>query len=484
MSKYIKSDYEISIPVLIRHLLKHWLPIILAAAACAGLLTGYKVYQQKAEDEAVRVGLENVASALAEGGEENESEIQEEMYEQYAQEYADYQASASLLADSQEHLLSLIAIQQDYVANSLYMQIDPYHVASSDAELKVVMSMEDFTTDMGGTGAYYTLSLRSGDYLNDLAEEMGTDTSYLEELITTSYTNPKAVDFEGGAVLIDDDPGEEIYGRIDINIVGSSQEQTEQIMDAMLAELDRLHEERSKDLDHELVMLSRTCLDEVSTTVRDKQLAAYTYTNNLYTQYKYTVSNASVVTDDDIETIMAQYDEDGNLKETVSSISKKTLIKYVLAGGLVGAVLMAAWFLMRYILDDKVRSQERLKERFNLRDLGDLTRTAAEGDADGYDLVAARLRGAAGNGRKILVTGSGRVDKISELSSALAQRMPGYTVTSAGEVTRDITALNSLSECDLVVLAEQKGVSTCSQLQSQIEAIELTGKEIAGAVII
>ena len=187
--------------------------------------------------------------------------------------------------------------------------------------------------------------------------------------------------------------------------------------------------------------------------------------------------------------------------ESGSNSVAKSGIKYGVLGGVLGAFAVMFFVCVIFLMSDKVYSAKDLKSRFKMKVLGilptdkkkenplDLLLNRLEGHSVGkdiereYDLIATNVFHYAGEISSLLITGSAKEDKIASVAENLSKRLPDMKIVSGGSFLLEPKSLKGLSECDGVLLVEQKGVTLYSEAEQELEKIEDLHKKMVGCVV-
>ena len=155
-------EQEIDLKDLFFYMLYRWRLLLLAAVIGAAALGGVKVLK---------------SSSAA------DSEIAEVVNPDYEQVLEAYEMEKQALEQTVESLQTSLAAQNRYIAESPYMQTNPYQVYYGTADFVVETQGMAVESNMMNLIQAYKSDLLNGEYLNALAEKENMDASYLKEAV-------------------------------------------------------------------------------------------------------------------------------------------------------------------------------------------------------------------------------------------------------------------------------------------------------------
>lgn len=384
-------------------------------------------------------------------------------------------------------LTKQVEIQNEYLSNSVYMQIDPLNTASSRAQIVI-------TCDGGMVGGLdslynaYSLDITKGDYINSVAEELGYTPGAVQELIGVYLTST-------GLTYAD---SQYQIGTLNVYVLGPSVDETELIMDAIVAEVESVSKiYDSSIMNHTISVVGSQSAVGYDSGVKKNQLDSVTTLNTIQIQINNLNNNL-----DNIAKMLGLTDrndfyEDVSTATTLeASVSYKEIIKYGAVGLFFGLIIVAGFYALLYILGKRVVSQTQFFTLFGVNKIGVCKPSGKRtkiallfdrwmNDDNSLDenntnaLVSANFSNLTAGMNKILITGT--VD-----SEAIKERLKALNV--AGEVRLDIFSnpdvLKGVSKYDGIVLIEQRGVSEKKAIIEQIRLLHNSGTKIVGAIII
>lgn len=257
----------------------------------------------------------------------------------------EYENTQKELKESIASLEVQIAEQQEYLENSLKMQLNPYAVSTSrteyyiDAHYQINPNLTYQNTDKTNTVVnMYKLLLQSGDFYSYIKDKMNftTNEMYVNEIVTFSNVG---------------------NGIISVTAYYDNETDAKAISDYTYEYL-LAHKAQIDDVaDHDLSVFSSTLFTEVKNDFLTYQT---NQRNSLDTK---TIDKAN------------KEEELADLKEpTMKDIDKsgviKNSIKFGIIGFFVGGVLLGMIYAFGYLFNTKVCNEKELYDRYHVRVFG------------------------------------------------------------------------------------------------------------------
>ena len=477
---------EVSLAALVTYVLRKWRILLLAGLIGAVLLGGLQVVRYRGRRDSIN---------------EKRATYEQEM-EGYENARVSYQEEINELEDT-------INQRQNYVRDSVLMNIDAQHAGIATAVLTVrvpELANEADADDTAGTLRMNDLVrtfcqyVRGGENAEAISAEVGIASGDLRELVSASYEEtPRQVTTSGTnqtTLYISD----QTTGILTVTARAGDQETAGRILDLLLARMEeRAAALRETEGEFELVTLSRdltTGVDNELMTYQNLKFAEiYTLQNNLNNKQKFLTALAK--------------------PSRADAYSAKTLlktgIKYGIAGfvGVFGllALVLAFWIL----LSGRILTPAEIDRKYKFKTLAVFDRSpdikglfidrflhrpadavSAMDTEDTYDLLFSRIRNIAGAGARSGVTGPVLLvgvlsdKKIHTLQKALAERAAGkgerLGFRCVSDPVRHPASLHMLRECGCVVLAGELGRTTYADFRRTVDLVDDTGKPVIGTV--
>ena len=453
--------------------------VIFAIAACGYLFIDAKRSADKATE------ITNVL--------DTETKLSGESDEEYENRVNNINRAHDIMANI-DTLNAQVEIQNNYLADSLYMQLDPLSISTSSASVAVSFTYStDYAVKEAVCSAYQSYT-DSNDCLADVAEELDVSPESLCELV--SCTRSSGVNSAG--VLIDDGSG--ITWVLTVRVIGSSVEFTETVLDSILSNIEGETERISDEISaHTLNIINRSNSVKFNTGVREDQLSAVKTLNDLQTQIKNLNSNL-----DDIGKQLGFTNRSGFYQNSEASTrtaspvpSGSSVIKYCGIGFLFGILVAGCCIAVSYVSGRKLKSQSQFFSFFPY--LEKIGICKPQGNRSGFisfidcisgddsKLSEENINGLISNNyanltsgmNKVLITGTAEEDTAKKVISDLNLK---------GDVDLNMFnnpgVLKNVAEYDGVVIVEQRGVSTKKFVREQIRLLGNSGTKIIGVILI
>lgn len=473
-------EREIDLKELAFAVLHKWKMILVFAVALALLLGGYK-------------GISTYRT-------QNNEEVLKAARESYAREMEIYNKGMDSCKREIDNLTRDIAGQQEYVENSILMNMSPYDIWEAKAELFVKSdgTLESPNGDLTPTimRAYQSV-LTSGELLSQLAADMGVDDRYIQELVTITIGWDNYNRNEGMFSLENKSSGFAIHNRQDnhyimqeddlltIQVRHESEDEARELLQGILDGINRFQDQITASIGpHTIYQVNSSVSSKVDLTLADQQNDERTRLDRLK------------------ESLEKRTDEMNKLKSPEGMASPVASgIKYGLIGGVLGAFIVVFFVCIGFVMSEKVYSAKELKYRFKVKILGTLPaetknagkvdqwlnrlegRTYKVKDEDVFNLISANIRNYTDGMHALLVIGSALDGKVDKVASELSDRLSDVKVVLGGNILNNVEALRKLPECDGIVLVEQCGESLYSEVELELEKVCDLRKTVVGCVV-
>ena len=448
-------EQEIDLKDLMFAVLRKWRPAILAAVILAVFLGGYKAattYRDLKDPTAVA-----------------------EAAEKYEKDLALYEKSLETCQREIENLQNDIVKQQEYLEDSVMLNMSAYDVWEAVTSLVVktdyviLPEMMFQNTDYTRTVMQaYQSALTSTEFLTEVAAANDSQARYLKELLDVSVD---------GSMLT-------------IKVRYKSQSEAQKIMEMMLQKVEELTPGITESIgNHTITVVNESLGSSVDLSLADQQRSESTRLETLKTSLE--------TKEKELEEM-----EEPKKSETSTTAALKNGIKFAVLGGVLGVFMVVFVVCVFFLMSDKVYAAKELRNRYQLKILGKLPaagkkkqgavdrwlnrledRAEAENAEQEYGLIAANIRNYGGELKSLLVIGTVTDAVLSDLTKRLGQELLGIKIVLGGNVLEDAAALQKLPECDGVILAEQCGVSTYGRVELEIEKARDLQKQVVGCVV-
>lgn len=489
------KEREIDLLDMIADILSHWRGLLIALVLGA-ILMGAFSYTKSYRD------VQNMQSQKVNDAAMSEMAIDERLA-QLSENMDESQLATVLLTVDDERELVL---RNEYVQNSIYMQLDPLHVAQEELVYNIQGRNEN---GVPGLGTIYK-DIISGVGLYDWVEQQtGIETAYVRELISTSVDS--SLKFSNGDTV-------SIGGcdSLKITISGIDAETCGKIAEAIKTYIEKQQEKISSKLgSHELILLSESAGTVVSTDVMKQQVD---YRNTIC-NLEATIAAAKAGFSEDQKQYYALLMKENGLEDITDveqddveeeqpvTASPAVSKKYVVLGAVLFAFVYAVILCMGYIFNSRIRVNDELQDLYgipqiglvvkdskkklfldkwisNLRHYGKREFTAEQS----MELAFAALKIAAvKNGlNNVCLLGcnlSAGADKVCEgLKDALEKE--GITVTILNNVLYDAEAMEKLGTAKGAVLVEKAGSTLYNEITGELELLKRQEIVVLGGITV
>lgn len=472
-----QDEEEIDLVALMVTLLHKLKPILLTAVVCAVLFGGVA---------GVRAAKGGSTSAEKQKAYEQALDEYEQKKADYAFEQKQYEQSTANNQQMQKQAQETLEQAQDYAENSLLGQLNAYNVWTAQADVYVDAA------DASRTAALltaYSNQLTSGDALEQAAEAVNLQARYLTGAIAAEpqVSGTETVTYSGVLTL---------------RAYAADQVRAQAMLDAMLGQLNRLHDSISAAVgSHDVRVISTGIGQGVSMELRAAQQENNADIQELQSQLV-ELQSARQALDDNLASAKSTWESAE--EPALGGGAASSVAKYLLIGFLLGGVLACGVVVVKFLLDGMVYSASELNRSTGLPVLGalasDRTKKAGKLDAKLYQmegrpdgsadaemlcLMAQTIRSRAPEAKNILVTGDLPADQLEALAAALQATEPlrGQSVTAAESILKAAATVPHVVAADAIVLAADCTVTRTDAVREQNEKIVRLGKQILGCIV-
>lgn len=380
------------------------------------------------------------------------------------QEYLD---KKEYLESRFEFLEDTIDSQQDYLKQSVLIQIDPYKAWRAeysfyvDTNYKIMPEMvyqdPDKTPVIVNTLSNF---LKSDDLKLKIGEALNIDSLQVDELyqVTTGSKN---------SVLV--------------RATADTETRVSTIMDLVKEELSK-EEKRFYNSFGKFSVIPT--LDSCYMTVDQNLL---NYQNTLFSSLK---ENQK-----EMVTIKGEMEKLSEPSDTFHQTVKKVFFVMV-----VSLILPYGFYCVKFVCSDRVYDSERLEWQWQIKVLGILAlnhkHNALENwvsrldgradihDVNAYAVTARNIFNCSGDKKNLLVAGDAPEEVCQLVRSKLQENLPEVKLNYFGSFLNNAESASALGKCEGVVLIEQCGVSKGTNICNEIKQIQDLGKDLVGCVVV
>lgn len=468
-------EQEIDLKDLFFYMLYRWRLLLLAAVIGAAALGGVKVLK---------------SSSAA------DSEIAEVVNPDYEQVLEAYEMEKQALEQTVESLQTSLAAQNRYIAESPYMQTNPYQVYYGTADFVVETQGMAVESNMMNLIQAYKSDLLNGEYLNALAEKENMDASYLKEAVLAWGDNENNSSSGNPYILMEMPEGKTHQGMLYVSVSGPDENWVSTVLQDVCEEVNAKQDELSVELAaHTIREVRSGIVTKVDTEYLDRQQKIRGYVTSMNKSLDEAEASLKDLKEPDKAEVLSVAD---------TGLDKKAVVKYAVVGFLAGGFCVAFVLFMVYILNDKVASEKEIRTRFAVKNLGEfkkqpkkrflgfidswLRRLAGDDvvveDEVVYDMIEANIRNYAGEKKHLLLTGMASESVLEQVSQNVNAELQEYNLETGRDVLTRAAVRRQLAACEGVVLVEEKGISRYSLIQQELELAKNLGVEVIGVIVV
>ena len=484
-----EEEMEIDLVDMMFYLLKKWrgllLAVIIGAVVGAGLYV-VKNRQQQAEQT-------QKASELVQADEDEEFDE------------SDYKISKDSRAAMEiaYQYRQLYNKQKEYNSKSIIMQLDPNAVYTG--ELKYYISAGNNT---GLLSVLYQNVISDDNILEELKNASGLDcdTQYIKELIDSVIA-----DENGTSININSRDGMDSVNAVVKNsfvtykVVSTSQDSCEQMLQVIREKVDQLDTEATEQYgsysvvevgDHVGLVTDNTYLTKQKTNV--DQLNTYsTAVKNAekdFTDEEKTYYNKKYLAKEYAE--MADTEEAQNLLMEEMEVAPVSKVKWVAIGEILLVMIWGAYYVVRYMLDKKVKTVSELQNTYHLQIIGRMTAggRSCKGidkfidhiyqeikeQPDTLDYVVQAVNAMEGN--KAVLCGDVKIPEVKNVMEQLVGECSGLEKDEF--CSRSAASLEKVKAARKEILVVCVGKTRRGEVERELESCKLQKINIAGVIVI
>ncbi len=446
---------ELELGDMLIQVFRRWIILILAAVIGAALFTGYSCLKGISGPRAAQAVAEAQAAQENAGG---ESEL--------------YQTRMDGMNVLRSEYMHTILGQSRYIQNSIMLQLNPYAVNRASAALYVYSDSEN-DTDANSLVNVYASAATSAQVLQPIAEDLGTEYQYLNEVIEAE------TDYDANAVLL--------------TVSYTDAENAERIMERILTALaDRADGYSGEWPNHRIA-----AADIRNSVVVDHELSEHQYAVWV-DLHNYNMSWSKI--NEDITGLRNAVVGNVSIPET------RSLTMDIVIGAVVGFLVGFAVLCLAYLVSDKLRSDDEVRRMGSYRvyknNISPEKRSSAQALLDGVqgmdrfrehsykrfaDLFVPELEE---KDMLLLATTLDEADisEISEklgaeLKEALKEKKPGFEIKVCGHADTAAEAVEALRDADAVLLVERCHKSVLKSVYNELELLSHVREDVMGVMV-
>ena len=256
------KESEINIKDLFLFLLKRIVSMFIAGAVLGGALGSYRVLQ--------RMKTNDVLDASTKLN-DSETDVQYELRVQNINK-------ARVYAEMIDNINLQIDHQRDYIANSIYMQIDAENVYQSTAQITLTLQNNDTNGVDSALFGAYEREVKAGNYLDQYAKQIDKKPDYIKELISFSSS-------AASNTIISVDSSVNRVGSMYISVYGPSREFCDEVMDLVISKVQSVYDDLNTSVaPHTIALVGVQQIQKIDNGIRDGQISHTGTINSLQNQ--------------------------------------------------------------------------------------------------------------------------------------------------------------------------------------------------------
>ena len=327
-------EQEIDLKELMFAVLHKWKTILAAAVVLALILGGYK-------------GISGYRH-------ESDQRVIDKAQENYENELEFYNKNLASCEREIENLEKDITRQQEYLEDSVLMNISPYDIWEAKAELfvktdyEIMPDMVYQNIDLTGTVLQsYRSALNGADFIEKISNNVGMESQYLQELVEITIGR--------------DDNNTKLNNLLIIRVRCGEEATAQKILDDILDGIPQFRTQIQS-------VVGTHTISEVNRSLGAKVDLALAELQRKESERLTTLNNALNVKKDEL----TKMEEPAPVSASFGGVIKSA-VKYALIGGVLGAFMVVFFVCVGFVMSDRVYSGKELKYRFKVKLLGTLS---------------------------------------------------------------------------------------------------------------
>lgn len=397
---------------------------------------------------------------------------------QYQKDLDKYNIEKSSIEKQIEKNKEDIKATEKYMLKSPLFQIDPFAEYVTECQLYITDENDKIESNLSKQVAYYYYKLlNSGEANKAIASDasISVDTKYLGELYTVS---------------IDKDI-------IKIKAIGNEEQQPSKIVEILLSYIQEKKDVVAKNFNaHNVSILNQSTSVQVDDDLVTSQKKVRTLVKDL--NLEMAENNAKLVT------LVRP------VELTASTNVLKSVLKYVIVGLVLGAIIGVMTVLALFFFSNKIANYKVMKYTYDIPYLTSLPSHIINHKKAGlWTKMIARIEGNYSDklsqkdhiemlkvklllqkvaiDKPIMITGSVDIkilQKLCELLTESCKEEKGLSFQYANNIVLSSDTMQKVSDCSGVLLVEENGKSSLDMVEQEIEVIKNLNATIIGYVMV
>lgn len=485
------EDVEINLIDLMFYLLKQWKTLI--AAILIGAILGGGIYVVKKNSANKAAAALEAEMDDAKAGTEDEQTVAE-LKENY-QISEDVEANMELAYQYRQ----LYRKQLEYNQNSPIMQMNPSAVYSGELEYYISAGY-----DTGVVALLYQNILSGSNILEELKEAADLDykEQYIRELIgcSVSRESDSVININNGESLVYKN------ATVSFSVYAASEENCEQMLQVIREKVAKIDQECQEAYeDYEMMAVN----DSIRLVSNNDYLSRQKSNTDQLNSYRNTMSNLeSSFAEDELayynrvylsrDYVVEEEEGETDVALTDSTVQPEpvSLVKWLVIGIFLMCVVWGGLYLVKYLLDKKIKTPDELRSRYRLPIIGfikaeasaskgldgwlDRMRSKSWGAGDSTDNIGSMIN--AMNMPKLLfcVESSGQKLEaaVNEICSYSKNLRKAEALQQKGELVAEA------KESDGIILAVEIGDTGYAEIERELEICRMQKIAVKGVIVV
>ena len=445
--KYYSEELSIRLKDMLNSVLFHWKKIIVFAVILAILMAAVQgvIYYAETQEELAKT-QDSAAMTAQEKYESNKR-----IYERRIQE------CEALITKQAKYMDESVLMNID--ANNSYIASTHVYIAT-DYQIMPGMTYQNLDP-AAGILAFYKMTITDDVKLADIAQQLGMEMEYLEELMHLSTSNERWLEIH---VYHDDAATAEKITNLLLDLIKAETATAKQLMG-----------------EHAVEIPLQSVAPYLGDYISNKQTDA----SEKMTGYQTALSEAELALE----------------KLSAPSSLVVRCIKWASLGGIAGGVLAVLYYAMMFVFSEEVHSADEVRDRTDLKVFGRVANEEYHFDAltrkfralggilqsnsdDNYAVIAESIGNFCGTEDTVLVAGCAEGTVAADLAASLRKNTGRVAFEGCDDLLRNAAAVRNLAGYKKAILVAYCGVVTYKDMVRAAEKMNDAGVELAGCIVV
>lgn len=394
--------------------------------------------------------------------------------------------------------------QNDYLARAPIMKIDPNHIYKAEATIAVIAKDPNKCKVIESV---YEDIVQSSELITKTAEDIGTESTGLNELILLARSNSFSDNFIIQSNL---ENVAEDANTFRITIIYNNEKQCQNILNAVITFLNEKQPDIERSLgEHSIVVMNESFGIVSDAGVAATQRQALSNTSVMKKELSAAKDNLSVAEQQYYQLLTSE--EAGEQIVSSETVSESGIsLKHVFFGAVIAPFVYALILFIIYILNTKIRIADNLQELYNIPQLGIIPFPENSKKLFGFidrwflslrnrnkrqftseealELAAVAIKISAGKEtlQEISLIGCGLKERSFDICEKIRTRLneDNIHVNILNNILYDAQSLEELENIKGVVLIGGIGSTLYVEIMNELELLKRQGIKVLGGILI